>query len=129
MKGCKGFTFVEVIMVATIIALAAAIAVPNHIYTKEAALFSACTRNRQTIEWAEGQYVLDNDCHSSGLTTELVEKGYLADATVCPSGGLYYWVAYLPADHRYRTVMGCSIHGPNKMINVNITALAKGPPG
>jgi general secretion pathway protein G len=128
MKGCEGFTFVEVMMVATIIALVAAIAVPNHLYTKEAALFSACVRNRQTIEWAEGQYVLDNDHHSSGVTTELVEKGYLGNATICPSGGLYYWVAYPPDDHRYHTVVGCSIHGPNKMVNVNIAALAEDPP-
>ena len=127
MKGCKGFTFVEIIMVVTIIALAAAIAVPNHIYTKEAALFSACTRNRQTIEWAEGQYVLDHDCHSSGGFDELVKEGYLADATTCPSGGLYYWVAYMAGDHRYRTVVGCSIHGPSKMVNVNIATLAEGP--
>jgi len=123
MKRWKGFTLIEVMMVATVVSLAVAVAVPNYVYSKEFALFNTCANNRRAIERAEGQFVLDNDRHSIGITFELKSKGYIEDDCRCSSGGIYYWVAYPISDYRYRTVLGCSIHGADKSVNANIENL------
>jgi len=116
----KGFTLIELAMVVTIIVLMSAIALPNMLSSREAANFQVCNRNRQTIEQAEGQYLLDHNEHSTGVLGDLLEDGYVDANIRCPSGGIYYWVTYLDNDERYRTLIGCSVHGEDKTINKNI---------
>ena len=125
-NGNKGFTLIELMMVVTIIVLMSAITLPNVVSSREAANFQVCNRNRQTIEQAEGQYVLDHDEHSTGILAELIEKGYIDASIRCPSGGVYYWVTYLSNDCRYRTQIGCSVHGEDKTTNDNIVQAGGG---
>ena len=125
MRTNEGFTLLELTMAIVIFLLMSAIVLPNVISSRESTNFQTCVRNRQTIERAEKEYVLDHDVPSAGFMTELIEQGYLDVSIRCPSGGIYYWVTYPDADGDYRTVVGCSVHGEDKTTNVNIMQLTE----
>ena len=109
--GNKGFTFVEIIIVAGIIGLVAAnLAVPAYLDHVDTARRNACIENRRVIEQAEHRYFLDTGKYSDSLQ-ELVDKGYMKTLSECPSKGVYAWLPYPEGDPEYHTSLACSVHG------------------
>jgi len=61
MKGRKGFTLVEIMIVVAIIGLLAAIAIPNFIKARQKAEQQACIANLKQIQGAVQVWALDNN--------------------------------------------------------------------
>ncbi len=75
----KGFTLIEVVMVAAIIGTLAAIAVPRFVGSKDKAYVAAMKADLHTIALYEEQYAADN--HGQTLTAFNILSSQLADWT------------------------------------------------
>lgn len=110
MKNAKGFTFLEVIIVLSILSLlSASIALPAVIRNIENAKAKVCAENRRVIEHAEQRFLLENYRHSKNMQ-ELVDEGYLRKMPECPSGGVYAWTSIAAEDPDLQSEVGCSVH-------------------
>jgi prepilin-type N-terminal cleavage/methylation domain-containing protein len=94
----SGFTLVEIMIVVAIIALLAAVAIPNFVKSRAEARLSACTSNMRVIDAAIQQYLIKNDMGESdyGAVTisVLQEDEYLHKAPTCPaSKGAQYLIS------------------------------------
>jgi len=108
LKGKKGFTLTELMIVVMILGILVLIAVPIYNNATAKAEKSACQANRRTIESAIAQYaavegvnIADDDVDlKDGIkvkvgneeTTDLVGS-YLNELPTCPSGGTYEYAA------------------------------------
>ncbi|MBN1526276.1 MAG: prepilin-type N-terminal cleavage/methylation domain-containing protein [Candidatus Omnitrophica bacterium] len=109
-KERNGFTIVEMITVAAILAMIfAGLALPRFFKSKETASRNACLQNRNIIEQSEQRYFFDKGTHSAVLQ-DLVDSGYLKSIPSCPSGGVYAWEASGQVDSSYELLLGCSVH-------------------
>jgi len=59
-KGTSGFTFIELIIVITVIGLLVAIAVPSYIRIRDNSRLSVIYSNLRTIEHAKSEWALEN---------------------------------------------------------------------
>ena len=88
----KAFTLMQIMIVVAILALLAAIAVPNFVNMGQKADANFCVRTLQTLDAAKGQWALKNMKKSGDVCGLNDLKGFLVqDPTlyVCPSGGRY----------------------------------------
>jgi len=94
----KGFTLIEIMIVVAIIALLAAIAIPNFVKYRNRARIGACGANLIQIARAYESYMMENDVEvtsDTGVTaTELSSRlvgptNYLKKFPNCAAGGTY----------------------------------------
>jgi prepilin-type N-terminal cleavage/methylation domain-containing protein len=95
----SGFTFLEVIVVTTVLGALASMAIPQYAAYSKKAEAASCLSNRRNIEMDERSYYLENN------TPKLKMSGIYT----CPSGGVYVWLVSTPQNEHYPQV-GCSIH-------------------
>lgn len=85
----RAFTLVEILIVVAIVALLAAIAIPNFLKSRAEARLSACINNMRVVDAAIQQYLLKNDMgdddYASVAVSELVADDYLHKAPTCPA--------------------------------------------
>jgi len=82
----RGFTLIELMIVIAIIAILAAIFVPNYVRARARAVLSACEENEKNIATALELYAVDNDgCYPT--TLPMLTPKYLKTIPTCPSGG------------------------------------------
>ncbi|MFH1878586.1 MAG: LamG-like jellyroll fold domain-containing protein, partial [Candidatus Omnitrophota bacterium] len=116
MKGCpemnkKGFTFVEIMVVASIIGLlSASQAVPSYLKYRDRAVTGLCGKARSLIEQSEQRYFFDKGVHSASIQ-DLVEAGYIKSLPVCPGHGVYAWKPAEEGQDDYHSFIVCSLHG------------------
>src|SRR5437773_8378313 len=87
-----GFTLVEIMIVVAIIALLAAIAIPNFVKARTASQRSACIANLKQIDGAKATWALEQKKTSSNTpgTVDLYGSTlYIRDEPKCPAGGTY----------------------------------------
>ena len=87
-----GFTLLEIMIVVAIIALLAAIAIPNFIKARARSSATACINNLRQIDDAKAQWALETHKLSSAvpLDTDLFGSGlFIKVKPVCPAGGQY----------------------------------------
>jgi len=88
MRGNKGFTLVEIMIVVAIIGLLAAIAIPSFIQARQTSQTNACINNLRQIDAAKEQWALENGAQNGDAAA-----GYAAyingGAPTCPGGGAY----------------------------------------
>jgi prepilin-type N-terminal cleavage/methylation domain-containing protein len=89
----KGFTLVEIMIVVAVIALLAAIAIPNFAKARHVSQSQACIANLKQIEGAmqiwlasEPGATLDNASLDDGVN---LVPTYIKGTPTCPAGGAY----------------------------------------
>src|SRR5947209_19529345 len=87
-----GFTLVEIMIVVAIIALLAAIAIPNFIKARTARQRSACIANLKQIEGAKANWAMEqkkSNTDSPNDTDLFGASLYVRLKPECPGGGTY----------------------------------------
>jgi general secretion pathway protein G len=79
----SGFTLIELMVVMTIIALLAAIAIPNYLKSVQKANEAVLKTDLQVMRQAISSYTVDKEKAPQGLD-DLVQAGYLKDIPVDP---------------------------------------------
>jgi prepilin-type N-terminal cleavage/methylation domain-containing protein len=91
MRGKKGFTLVEIMIVVAIIGLLAAIAIPSFIKARESSQTNACINNLRQIDAAKEQWALANKKVTGDAVIDADVNAYIKGAAtpVCPADGTY----------------------------------------
>src|SRR6266576_2408700 len=88
----SGFTLVEIMIVVAIIALLAAIAIPNFVKARTSSQKTACIANLKQIEGAKATWAMEMKKTSSAtpVPTEIYGATlYIREEPGCPAGGTY----------------------------------------
>ena len=88
----SGFTLVEIMIVVAIIALLAAIAIPNFVKARTASQKSACIANMKQIDGAKATWALEAKKVNSDspATSDLFgSTAYIRVQPSCPANGTY----------------------------------------
>ena len=88
----KGFTLVEIMIVVAIIAILAAVAIPNFVKYRRSSQATACVSNLKQIQAAKEQYLMSGGTISTdGLTLADLcgNNKYIKVTPTCPAGGTY----------------------------------------
>lgn len=90
----RGFTLVEIMIVVAIIALLAAIAVPNFVQARNAARSGNCINNLRVIDSGKEQYAIENNIASGAAATSTNISPYLKNNVmpVCPGTSTAYTI-------------------------------------
>ena len=84
----KGFTLVEIMIVVAIIAILAAVAIPNFISYRKQSQATACVANLKQIQAAKEMWFMNNS--TAPAITDLVgSEKKIKTNPVCPAGGTY----------------------------------------
>ena len=88
MRGKKGFTLVEIMIVVAIIGLLAAIAIPSFLKARQESQKNACINNLRQVDGAKEQWALNENQPATDTPVaadlDVYIKGGTAD-TICPA--------------------------------------------
>ncbi len=83
----RGFTLIELLIVIAIIAILAAILIPNFLRARRQSLVSATKGNLKNIATALESYFVDSNAYPTALTT--LQPNYVRAVPPLPVGGAY----------------------------------------
>jgi prepilin-type N-terminal cleavage/methylation domain-containing protein len=116
-RKAKGFTLIELMIVIAIIAILAAILVPNFLRARAQGQLTACKSNLKNIGTAMEMYSTDNQGrYPSGLS--IITPSYLKTIPTCASAGLAtYSYTFTKVPDCYTTWCNGSFHTPMTSTN------------
>ena len=85
----KGFTLVEIMIVVAIIAILAAVAIPNFVKYRRNAQATSCIANLKQIQTAKEQWMMANGKPPASLSEISGPANYIKSTPVCPANGSY----------------------------------------
>lgn len=100
-KNKSGFTLIELMIVIAIIAILAAILVPNFLKARAQGQLTACKSNCKNIATALEMYASDMGGRyppTAGLSAKLTTGGYLKTIPTCPAAGTNTYSAQYKAE-------------------------------
>lgn len=83
-----GFTLLEIMIVAALIGLLAAIAVPNYVRAHTTSKMNVCINNLRLIDNAKQQWAQDTKQGTNAAPQYSDISGYMKSLVTCPAGGL-----------------------------------------
>jgi prepilin-type N-terminal cleavage/methylation domain-containing protein len=114
----KGFTLIELMIVIAIIAILAAILIPNFIHARAESQTAACEGNEKQIATAMEEYAVDNQ----GQYTTTIPALYLAVTPKDPVNNVAYVISTsIPAAGSYQ-ISDTGGHDQTTMGNLNQTS-------
>jgi type II secretion system protein G len=122
-KNKKGFTLIELMIVIAIIAILAAILVPNFLKARAQGQLAACESNIKNLATALEMYATDNTGTYPTTLTQLtsgVGGGYMKTIPLCPSSrsaNSYGYSAATVPDNFTNWCQGTSSHASAGMVN------------
>ena len=90
----SGFTLVEIMIVVAIIALLAAIAIPNFVKARTTSQANACINNLRQIDAAANQWALEQKKGPEASVDYDDIHSYLKGPVFCPAGGTTFEDSY-----------------------------------
>jgi len=88
LKGRRGFTLIEIMIVVLIIAVLLAIAIPNFMKARDTSRTKACVANLRQIDTGKVQYAMDAKLAAGAPVTEAnLVPDYVKQFPDCPAGG------------------------------------------
>ena len=97
----RGFTLIELMVVVAIIAILAAILIPNFLHARSQSATAACEGNEKMIATGLEEYAVDHNGQygASGVAdTALLGSLYLGVTPLDPANGSHYSVTVGPAN-------------------------------
>ena len=91
-KMMKGFTLVEIMIVVAIIAILAAVAIPNFVRYRKTSQMNACIANLKQLQTATEQWRMAKSANITGqvaMSSLIGSTLYIKNEPKCPSGGSY----------------------------------------
>lgn len=88
-QGREGFTLVELMVVVAVIAILAAVAMPQFMSAGDKARTAKIKSDQQTIANAAQLYMVDSSTSTVPTVDELYKAGYLSENVKTPKGGNY----------------------------------------
>jgi type IV pilus assembly protein PilA len=123
MKLEKGFTLIELMIVIAIIAILAAILIPNFLHARAEAVTAACEGNEKQIATAEEEYAVDNG--GSYATTAQLTTPYLSVIVTDPvARGNTYSINTTASAGTYGSYEIVDQGGHDSTTTVNLTQLS-----
>lgn len=90
----KGFTLIEIMIVVAIIAILAAVAIPNFVKYRNDSQRSSCISNMKQLQTAGEQYLITYGADKAPGTADLCGKTlYIKTTPVCPYDNATYTIA------------------------------------
>jgi prepilin-type N-terminal cleavage/methylation domain-containing protein len=107
-----GFTLLEVMFTALILAVLAAVAIPLYASNKADAETKTCQSNERAIASAESKYYFEKNAYAVGAAGKLALRGQgLGDFPVCPKTNTDTFT--LTDDGAGTLTIACTNHGSN----------------
>lgn len=93
-KNNQGFTLIEIMIVVAIIAILAAVAIPNFIKYRDESQKSSCISNMKQIQTAAEQWLITNGATATPAGSDLYGADkYIKTKPVCPFDKVEYSIA------------------------------------
>ena len=102
-KAMKGFTLVEIMIVVAIIAILAAVAIPNFVKYRNESQRASCISNMKQLQTAGEQYVMVKGATNVPQVSDLIGKNsYIKKTPVCPYDKSNYGITLDAANNAIR---------------------------